>query len=252
MVAKLTFKVFIVLVFVVILYHLYTVVGGDSCLVYTPLLQVLPLGIMAVHNDTVIQYSRGQLFNLRLAPRQLIAPTHEVLTTLKLYGILNYRGKRAGALRTRIRDTNKGVHMCNLTQIQTTSDNILNTHEAVNRQLHICCFNTRSVKNKAISLCDFIHSNDFDIVALTETWLGTCVDGTCIEELVPSGYKINHVPRKDGRRGGGIAIICKNSIDLSIISSSNDSEFLNFEYMDCNIVTKGFSMRLATIYRPPP
>ena len=34
-----------------------------------------------------------------------------------------------------------------------------------------CSVNPRPVKNKTISLCDYIISYDFDIVALTETWL---------------------------------------------------------------------------------
>ena len=36
----------------------------------------------------------------------------------------------------------------------------------------ICCLNCRSVKNKTEAINDYIVSNDFDIVALTETWLG--------------------------------------------------------------------------------
>ena len=112
MVAKFIFKILIVLVVVLILNHFHIVGVGDCCQVYTAFIQVLPLGIMAVHNDTVIQYSREQLFNLRFTPRQLIVPINGVLTTFKQNNILKYRGKRAGAPRARIRDTNKGVHMC--------------------------------------------------------------------------------------------------------------------------------------------
>ena len=37
--------------------------------------------------------------------------------------------------------------------------------------IKICSINPRSVKNKTLSLCDYIISTDFDIVALMKTWL---------------------------------------------------------------------------------
>ena len=42
--------------------------------------------------------------------------------------------------------------------------------------IKICSINPRSVKNITLQLCDYIIPNDFDIVTLTETWLGTFVD----------------------------------------------------------------------------
>jgi hypothetical protein len=71
------------------------------------------------------------------------------------------------------------------------------------QKLTICCLNARSVKNKTISLSDYIISNDFDIVAITETWLGTAVDEQCKTELVPEGYDFKHIPRQSDRNGGG-------------------------------------------------
>ena len=73
-------------------------------------------------------------------------------------------------------------------------------------------------QNKTLSSCDYIISNDFDIVALTETWFGTSVDKVCISELVPPGCKIKHVPLPAGIRGGGVGIIYK-SLALIFVSS---------------------------------
>ena len=75
----------------------------------------------------------------------------------------------------------------------------------------ICCINPRSVKNKTLSFCDYIISNDFDLVAVTETWLGTSIGKACISELLPCGYQFKHVPRSGGRRGGGVALIFRAS-----------------------------------------
>ena len=63
------------------------------------------------------------------------------------------------------------------------------------KMLKVCSLNPRSVKTKANALSDYVVSNDFD-VALTETWLGTTCDTSCIRELVPTGYAILQVPRQ--------------------------------------------------------
>ena len=109
------------------------------------------------------------------------------------------------------------------------------------------------MKNKTLSFCDYIQSNDFDVVAITETWLGSRVDKTCLNELVPNGYQIKHVPRGGGgKRGGGVGIIHKSEIDVRSMASSVDNEFLSFEYLDCNLSMNNHSVRLAIVYRPPP
>ena len=63
----------------------------------------------------------------------------------------------------------------------------------------------------ALSLSDYIITQDYDVVALTETWLGTSVDKKCIGELVPSGYTMRHVPRSGSRNGGGVALLYKSA-----------------------------------------
>ena len=95
------------------------------------------------------------------------------------------------------------------------------------KHLRICSFNPRSVTNKILSLCDYVLTNDFDIVTLTETWLGSTVDKTYIGELVPTGYVMKHIPRR-GRKGVGVALIYKSAILLRLITSSNDGNFTYF------------------------
>ena len=212
-------------------------------------------------------------------------PNPRVITRLKQLHILQnkgnlfYRGSRGGkGTSRRLWDTNQGVNLNNLQtlpeQISTiitvpsidrqfearsNCDNLMkikySTSNVVKGQTNVkvCCLNPRSVKNKTLAISDYIISNNLDLLAVTETWLGTTVDKTCISELVPSYYQIKHVPRS-GRRGGGVALIYKNSIDIKIVESSRDtrSQFSNFEFMDCNVTINGYSLRLAVIYRPPP
>ncbi|CAG2233223.1 unnamed protein product [Mytilus edulis] len=113
-----------------------------------------------------------------------------------------------------------------------------------NKCLSLFSLNCRSVKNKTVSLCDFIQSNNVDLLALSETWLGTTIDKLVTSELIPDGYDIHQVSRKD-QRGGGLAVV-----DVKVVK--NDCHSTHFELMECKIATKNQHLRLCVIYRPPP
>jgi len=52
-------------------------------------------------------------------------------------------------------------------------------------------------------LLDFqaaVHGEDFDIIAITEPWLNSCI---LDHEILPSGYQLNRKDRQD-RQGGDI------------------------------------------------
>ena len=52
------------------------------------------------------------------------------------------------------------------------------------------------------------------MLALTETWLGTDTDNQVINELVPSGYTIQHISRPSEKRGGGVAVLYKCGLTI--------------------------------------
>ena len=87
------------------------------------------------------------------------------------------------------------------------------------RNLILCYLSPRCVKNKALSVNVFIASNEFGLVRLTETWLGSATDKSSIAELVPFGYNIKHVPRQNGKQGGGVAVIYRQGIAKSHLRS---------------------------------
>ena len=75
--------------------------------------------------------------------------------------------------------------------------------------------NCRSVCNKSIILKDYIVDRNFDIFAITETWLCSAhSDEVVIGDLVPTGYVFHHIPRET--RGGGVGIMLKRSLDAEI------------------------------------
>ena len=73
-------------------------------------------------------------------------------------------------------------------------------------------------------------------------------DDTCINGLLPDNYSIYRVDRDDGRRGGGVALIYKNSFK---IKTKEVVKYVQFEYLICNLVIDNSSVSLAVVYRPP-
>ena len=62
----------------------------------------------------------------------------------------------------------------------------------------LALINSRSVRNKAELIRDYIVDRDHDIVCITETWLSTS-DTAVINALTPEGYNFRHLPRTDRR-----------------------------------------------------
>ncbi|CAC5390090.1 unnamed protein product [Mytilus coruscus] len=89
-----------------------------------------------------------------------------------------------------------------------------------------------------------------DILAITESWLGSDVDEGVIQDLVPSGYSIIHHSRSD-RRGGGIALLFKRGIGIKRLNIQ-EKHFTHFEHMEFSVHSGDLNIRLCVIYRPPP
>lgn len=141
----------------------------------------------------------------------------------------------------------RGVNFYNLRPVKPSCDLVTDR-----QKLRIGCLNARSVKNKTLSLADYILSEDFDIFAITETWLGSSVDQQCISELVPNGYDIKSIPRQDKRDGGGVAVVYKQTLTIRVVESTVSRIFTHFEYLDCEIRLSSRTILLSVIYRPPP
>ena len=111
--------------------------------------------------------------------------------------------------------------------------------------------NTRSVVNKAPLLHSLIADNDLSILALTETWVKSDDPPVIKNDPAPPGYRIAHVHRDnpDQTRGGGLAIIHREAINVS--PRNHDFVHTSFELQLVNIGLKSRDIVLANIYRPP-
>ena len=81
-------------------------------------------------------------------------------------------------------------------------------------QLRLCSLNTQSLRNKS---ADFVYASSIraDIFAVTETWFS---DAAYRTEVTTPGFKlIEHC--RDGRRGGGTALLVKDSLQVKKIDA---------------------------------
>ena len=104
--------------------------------------------------------------------------------------------------------------------------------------------NTRSIRNKSLIVKDFI------ILALTETWLNSNdLDSQIICDICPMGYELHSVPR--GRLGGGVALVHKKPLRFQKQSCIR-TKFKSIEFIDLLMRHSSPSLRVVTVYRPPP
>ena len=99
-------------------------------------------------------------------------------------------------------------------------------------------------------------SNNPDVLSIAESWIQSDEDESKPQrinqhEMLPSEYQMIYIPRPEGRRGGGIAVIFKKSVIIKVVSFSK-SKFSQFEYVVCSVTISKLVLRLIVIYRPDP
>ena len=89
-----------------------------------------------------------------------------------------------------------------------------------------------------------------DMAALTETWIPSDAPNAVSLDVAPTGYRVIHAHRgtsKD-KHGGGIAIIYRESLDVSTINIGKYSEF---ELLSVKLACHNSPIIVVCIYRPP-
>jgi hypothetical protein len=86
-------------------------------------------------------------------------------------------------------------------------------------------------------------ANQFDVIALTETWLDSSISN---HELLPTGYRILRRDREK-KRGGGVLLAVKNSIKT--VPFNFTSKSLELVSVVINCLPK--RVLVCVCYRPP-
>ena len=73
--------------------------------------------------------------------------------------------------------------------------------------------NARCLRNKSLFVRNYVDECSLDTVALTETWL-TDEDTTSVSELCRDNFTLVHQPRGSARRGGGIGVLFRKTVQL--------------------------------------
>ena len=87
--------------------------------------------------------------------------------------------------------------------------------------------NARSAVHKAALIHDVIADCKLDVLALTETWVTSDAPDAIKLDVAPPGYQVIHQPRgsSSDKRGGGVAIVHRDSITVRPIDVGKPSEF---------------------------
>ncbi|MEG7525002.1 MAG: endonuclease/exonuclease/phosphatase family protein, partial [Chromatiales bacterium] len=108
--------------------------------------------------------------------------------------------------------------------------------------------NTRSVRNKADFINDYIVEHHLDIIALTGTWLSHD-DNAEINALRAGGYNLCHLPRKN-RRGGGVGVFYKSTFKIISETALTTDTFEGLRVtLQCPETRS--NIRVYVLYRPP-
>ena len=120
-------------------------------------------------------------------------------------------------------DEQDGINLKNLISIKT---DITYVNSNVNK-LSFAVVNTRSICNKITMFIDYMVNTGIDLCVVTETWLADEHDDIRAD-IREAGLKLDDVPRQ-GRRGGGLAVIHRKSISHKRLRSA---ELPSFEYAE--------------------
>ena len=131
----------------------------------------------------------------------------------------------------------------------TSTNSSLHTNSLVNPRsiLNFAVFDSRSVRKKIESIIAHIVENDIGLCTVTETWLNDA-DSVSIAQLSVAGYSLKNFPRQSHNRGGGIGILFRDSLKVSLVDRKENKSFEFWEWTD---KVHDRPMRYVIVYRPP-
>ena len=115
----------------------------------------------------------------------------------------------------------------------------------------IGAINIQSIKPKLLELNHELNKRRYDVLSVTETWLKT---STPTRLLTFPGYRVFRADRPDKSGYGGVAVLCRNDIEATVIKAppaASTSSKLESLWLDVKPGRRGHRFVLAVVYRPP-
>ena len=246
-----------------------TAIFNVACLYVRSLLTTQPRCVSCLHHDGVnnsssyptridgvYRYSKQILLDLRPAVSTCVLPP-DVLKTIRTYNINTVRktnrSKRGGKRKIEvITDATHSHFPLFYKQHCVNRNNLIeiNSNDVIiddSKTLVFLYCNARSCSNKTLEINDIIVEKNADLMFISESWI-KATDEVKIKELVPDGYKI-HILARTLRSGGGVAIIYRKSLQISLLTLQSHS---TFETCSLKIKTPNGSIHCSCVYRPSP
>ena len=121
--------------------------------------------------------------------------------------------------------------------------------------INLVSLNVRSSVGKSALIHSIIADEGIDVLALSETWIQQDAPSVILQDPAPEGYRIIHVHRQivvDGpTRGGGLAIISRDSISVRTHPLSSSFKPTSFELQLALVGSGQSTFILMNVYRPP-
>ena len=121
----------------------------------------------------------------------------------------------------------------------------------VTGELLMCTINIQSIKPKILELHQEIEQHQFDVIAVTETWLKP---NTPTRLLNFPGFTVIRADRPDKSGYGGVAVIHRDGVQASTIATPHVTDTTSKIETLWTIIKpghRGHQFVLATVYRPP-
>ena len=115
------------------------------------------------------------------------------------------------------------MNTSNLIYITTSASD---QSRCLDNNVTICTLNAQSVRNKTLSLADFIQTEHVDICVITETWLKSD-DDVVMGDLTPNGYTLYNHNRSE-RMGGGLAVIHNSNVNIELVECGSSPSYAIF------------------------
>lgn len=112
--------------------------------------------------------------------------------------------------------------------------------------MKIAHLNVRSLISGFNDFRHLVYENEFDIVALSETWLSNDIDSDIISL---QGYNLFRKDRTG--RGGGVALYLKTSFNCEVVSLDSLANNNLFEHLWVKFKANHRTFLISSIYRPP-
>ena len=117
-------------------------------------------------------------------------------------------------------------------------------------RIYMINFNCRSIKSNFDSINQYLHKikSNFDVIALSETWLSICND---LNHFRISNFIMYNTARSD-RCGGGVALYIKQSLQCSLIKQFSTSIPMLMDQLTVEITIQGSkNVIIGCMYRSP-